>query len=1527
MQRTDIRQSDLFISWTGKDAELKDKIISFLRQKGISCTESDYSCAGDFRQWSREAVEKSTVFLLLYTENTINSEYVPIEIEELQKIDDYQNRCVPVVSDYGLYAENLPQLAENISAVVLNGRELTEDYLEKILYNVQTLINNRNIKIYKEATKPTYLRLVSMLKSMHIAEREFNHESLYINRSVSDEDGREIVDSSEFFNTNDILFLYGPAGSGKSCYIDQLRNSADENTLVLTLTCHKLADESNLFPKMFEEFKRYCGNRDFFTAEDFKSLISVKKLMLVLDGMDEIATENGVRKFLSLVENYYKENSESTTLFFTSRNEYDADLIAMNGQTPKKLELRSLQEDQIKAFGSNLFLLLGSPDKSNDFYVHIQDLADEIRTNPLLLSQLAIIYDKKNEIPKTTIGIYDAVCEITLSQKNSVADIPDDYREMVSRRLSEILKAFSAERYRLLSLGKRIDAKKIFTVVLKNEYSDAQYRAEFLTEYLRSRAIMIDGEFYHKMFLEYFTALKYYETAFDDYDEIENEETIRDLFSYYGNPYWSKVIEMFLVKADSSADEETTKALYELIMSFDICEYTVLFDVCKAFLLHKQIIQNVLVSDIMKKSAEGIYPPYGPLFWYVPEYNLYETCLIALEDLKEEPHFAKALALVRDVCFIMGGKYTAKAVTDKISFESVFAECGSSLSGIRKGLCELFFLGKTDFSGGEDIYPRCFNISEAKSFMENGCGVIGRMGTPFKDELELFSHNSYNILNNEYIGLVALPYDISEAERTMTEKPCFKLSGLILSSTDDTEMKYIAINRRHIRVIYIPENITGFDDGKNNLLWNMLNFTSFLPLSVYAAVTEDKIIYVSDTASLPEGIKEISDEMFAWNTLIKSLKLPSTVETIGENAFHGCSSLCEINIPDGVKEIGKGAFEYCTSLAVVTLPKDITEICCCLFGDCESLDSVVLPDSVRTISAEAFRNCRSLDSISIPDNTEKIGSEAFKNCISLKSIILSDNIKKVENHTFYGCSSLTSVSFSDSILEIGESAFSGCTLLASISLPKGIKEIGMRAFKNCASITAVNLSDSITTINYETFSGCTSLTSITFPESITEIIDEAFSKCSLLSTVKFPEHGLCNIGNNVFKGCHKMNLIENCPVGYNQKFLRVPDECVINCCSVNFQKIENLEGTEISDSQFEGRNDITSIQIPDNITKIGANAFGDCVSLTEIILPDSIKEIDNCAFGRCISLNSIVMQEGITRIGLYSFTNCTSLNSINLPDSIEDIMMGAFNGCTSLTSVALPKGITNIYDSLFSECESLVSMELPDGVRMIGEKAFKNCSSLVSISLPENLKVIGHEAFESCNMLESITLPEETEIIGRYAFSNCNSLATVTFPDNMREIGNEAFEGCTSLVSIVFPNNILKIGQNVFSGCTSLASATLPSNITKISQGIFFNCKSLAEIKLPEGIIEIEDIAFAGCSSLDSITLPCSITKIGMGAFYHCDSLLSVTIPESVRVIGDGAFADCENLREITLSRRFECELPRFFGGDVDLSKIKVNWI
>ncbi len=1552
-QRTDIRMQDVFISWTGKDRELKDRIVGYLRENGITVLESDHDCVGDFRQWSREAVHKCTVFLSLYTENTVHSEYVPVEIEELKKLDDWRNRFLPVVSDYELYSEKLPDFAESESAVVLKGRELSDKILSEILHKVQKLINNRLLWIYRNATKPTYLKIRSFLRMVNIREREFNYESLYIHRTVTAEDGTAIDDASVFTASEDIFFLQGPAGSGKSCYIDQLREAADENVLVVALPCRKLTGTDDIFKGMFEELSRHCGNRDFYTEEDFKSLLSVKHLLLVLDGMDEIATKDGTRRFLDAVSNYYKAHASSTTLFFTSRNMDDADIISMNGQTPKRLILRSLEEDQIKQFGKSLFLLLEKPDKSDAFYLRIKDLADEIRTNPLLLSQLAIIYDKKDSIPQTTVGIYDAVCEITLSHEGDVSNVPDIYRDMVTVRLPSILKSFSAERYRLMSVGKQPAIEKILAAVLKNSYDDGKERAVFLADYLSARAMIIDGEFYHKMLLEYFTAVYYYEHCFDDYDELEDQETLKELFAHYDDPYWSAVLQLFLVKADSLTDCETTATLYRTLMTYGITEYTLLFDTCRDLLCHKEAAQGVLVGDILTKSADGTYPPYGPLFWYVPEYSLYTPLLLSLGNMTEEAYFTNALALTRDVCLIFGHYNTANEITDRVNCKALFAKAG--LKGVRRGLCELFYTGDINETGGGDIYPRCFNIAEAKSWKTQGQGVLGRMSTLFEDELGLYSHEMLSQLGGEYIGIVAAPYDRERLETVLPQKSCQKLCGLFFSPTEDEAFGALAINDKHLKAVYAPENVRdnsfsyrSFCMLDNALLYfyNTINIPygvmeigksafkgckSLEKITIPDSVTKIEFSAFEGCTSLaeitiPESVRSMGGGAFEGCTSLAEITIPNSVWHIGFGAFSGCTSLKEINIPDSVTEIGKSAFEGCTSLAEITIPNSVWHIGFGAFEDCKSLEKITIPDSVRSIGGSAFKGCTSLKEITIPDSVTVIGGYAFEGCTSLKEITIPYGVKEIGGKTFACCTSLKTITIPDSVTEIGCDSFEGCTSLKEITIPNSVAVIGESAFNGCTSLKEITIPDSVGGIEGRAFAYCKSLAEITIPAGVTVIGECAFRGCTSLKEIAIPD-GVREIGERIFEGCTALKRIINCPAGYNHSDLGVSEACIISPreCTESDVLVISQGTTIIQAEEFSGRRHLKKVILPDGVTKIEFSAFKDCTSLTEINIPAGVTKIEFGVFKGCTSLAEITIPNSVTKIEFGVFEGCASLKEIKIPDSVTVIGRYTFKGCTSLAEITIPAGVTVIGECAFRGCTSLKEIAIPDSVTKIEFSAFEGCTSLREITIPDSVREIDAGAFEGCTSLREITFPAGVTKIEFSAFKGCTSLENIAIPYGVTKIEFSTFESCTSLREITIPDSVTEIGHYAFNGCTSLKEITIPAGVTKIEFSAFEGCTSLREITIPDSVREIDAGAFEGCTSLKEITIPDSVTKIEFSAFKGCTSLTGIIIPAGVREIGEDAFGGCTELKEVKLSRRFEDELPRIFSG-VELTKIKIVW-
>jgi hypothetical protein len=123
--------------------------------------------------------------------------------------------------------------------------------------------------------------------------------------------------------------------------------------------------------------------------------------------------------------------------------------------------------------------------------------------------------------------------------------------------------------------------------------------------------------------------------------------------------------------------------------------------------------------------------------------------------------------------------------------------------------------------------------------------------------------------------------------------------------------------------------------------------------------------------------------------------------------------------------------------------------------------------------------------------------------------------------------------------------------------------------------------------------------------------------------------------------------------------------------------IQGLPVREIGYECFRKNKTITSVIIPEGVTKIVHDAFTES-SLTSINFPKTLTEIGYNAFAKCnvtaIDLSGI----SITRIASETFRDCTALTSVILPDSIKVIGPSVFHGCTALTTVTIPETVQKI---------------------------------------------------------------------------------------------------------------------------------------------------------------------------------------------------------------------------------------------------------
>ena len=211
------------------------------------------------------------------------------------------------------------------------------------------------------------------------------------------------------------------------------------------------------------------------------------------------------------------------------------------------------------------------------------------------------------------------------------------------------------------------------------------------------------------------------------------------------------------------------------------------------------------------------------------------------------------------------------------------------------------------------------------------------------------------------------------------------------------------------------------------------------------------------------------------------------------------------------------------------------------------------------------------------------------------------------------------------------------------------------------------------------------------------------------------------------------------------------------------------------------------------------------------------------------NITSVLIPDSVTRIGENAFRDCTSLASVVIPDSVTSIGGYAFYGCTSLASAEVLVIDTSRAKQTIAQCPCSVRVKIKNSVTSIGEDAFKDCKKLVSVEIPDSVTSIERGAFYGCTGIVKLTVGyPETDL--KNTDNECTKNIIIEEIPSIR-IGNEAFSGCTSLKSVEIYDSVTSIGGSAFSDCKSLASVTIPDSVTTIGGYVFHECTSLETIR------------------------------------------------------------------------------------------------
>ena len=463
------------------------------------------------------------------------------------------------------------------------------------------------------------------------------------------------------------------------------------------------------------------------------------------------------------------------------------------------------------------------------------------------------------------------------------------------------------------------------------------------------------------------------------------------------------------------------------------------------------------------------------------------------------------------------------------------------------------------------------------------------------------------------------------------------------------------------------------------------------------------------------------------------------------------------------------------------------------------------------------------------------------------------------------------------------------------------------------------------------FLGCQNLTDVIIGNNVNGIGDYVFAGCGNLANLSI-SNNVKSIGRSAFYGCnglvrvHISNLSSWCNISFNNDLAN---------------PLFYAHNLYLNDSL------IVDLEIPADVSRIGAFAFVGCSNLIRVTIPDNIKVICDSAFSGCSGLTSVHISDlstwcnisfnndlanplfyahnlylndslivdleiptDVSRIGDFTFACCSNLASVVIPDNIKVIGESTFMDCNNLISVTMSNDVTIIGDSAFSGCSNLTNLKISDNVTSIGDSAFRGCVGLTSVMIPSNVITIGESVFSACSNLTSVAISDNVTAISYSAFSDCCNLTDLTIPDSVTSIGAFAFSGCSKLMSLTIPSSVTSIGGNAFHDCNGLTNILVNAGSTtyKSVNGLLLSKDGTVLIRgvngnvtIPHSVTRIQSYAFSGCSRLTSLTIPNSVKTIEDAAFIGCTGLTSVTIPDSVTSIGDSSFYGCNGLTSVQI--------------------------
>ena len=424
----------------------------------------------------------------------------------------------------------------------------------------------------------------------------------------------------------------------------------------------------------------------------------------------------------------------------------------------------------------------------------------------------------------------------------------------------------------------------------------------------------------------------------------------------------------------------------------------------------------------------------------------------------------------------------------------------------------------------------------------------------------------------------------------------------------------------------------------------------------------------------------IDTYMFWELDALETLILPKSVTKIKGYAFNNCDKLKRLVIGDNTKSIGEEVTHDSPMLMeVIMLCNEVPTTDGDAWADEKTIKVFYVPNAIREhLSGSRVYYTRG-DSIASPFADDAVlHALAEKRIYTLKDVSRMKEFENIVNGNT-GITLFNELLLAVEVTVLGDNSLSGCSSLKEVALPYRVDTITAGAFRGCTSLTRINATcDTIPVLAPDAFED--------LPQEFIIMVEtgkeEAYRKAwpqyadhiqgfkkqtDEIKVVTVTEPGMLGealgftvnmdspsdvgrIGGD-FTGIKALKVIG--PInGKDIAVLRMlggrdeedGDEVALarmtyldlyeaTICTDPNDICFNRDGTndyvendnEIPEHMFWRLDDLQTVILPKNVTKIDDNAFYDNIGIETIVVGDATVEIGDDVFGKCKNLKNVVL--------------------------------------------------------------------------------------------------------------------------------------------------------------------------------------------------------------------------------------------------------------------------------------------------------------